>query len=668
MATRFSIEAVYRALDRMTAPQRKMERSNKRFTKALKTDFAKAQRSIANFGSSVKKHLVQGLKTAAIIGIGTLALGLGIASKQFVDFAQTITEAGARFKDVQIGSDAAKKTLEELRQAARDAGATTQFTAVESAEALDFFARAGFTSAEAMAILQDQIDLATVAGEDFARVADISSDLLGAFGLAVSNSAQKIENLKNLNNALGIATNMANVTIEDLFETLKTAAPIGTAAGENMNELIAITAALGNAGIKGSLGATALKNAYIRLAAPTKKVNEALWDIGLSTKDFIDKSGKMKSMVDIMKLLGERTKDLGQAEQLRIFAEIFGKRAVAGALNISKSLNEINTIFNELEGDKKIKDIADEIRKGLGLRIKILISSLLELGFKFIEAFEKNGAGAIEFLTKAIQSFDPKPIIKGIKTTVSIFIKFFKAIKPFKPFIMGIIIAFAAYKAVMLIAAAAQMLFNFALSANPIGIVIILVGLLIGVIILLVKNFDKVKAAVIAFSKAALEWLINVGKKTLEIFDKIKGVAALIAPPFIFFIEILRSIIEHWDEIKKAFSEGGIIGGIMAIGKAVLSGLLSPVQSLLELLAKIPGLEELALGGAQKIAQLREGLFEGEGETTAPISPSERSTLIREERTEKGELIINDKTNRAEVKKDFKTNKINLKITKSGAF
>ena len=126
----------------------------------------------------------------------------------------------------------------------------------------------------------------TVAEADFNRTADISSDLLGALGKNADDSATKIQNLKDINRALGITANSANVDLEDLFETLKVAGPIATAAGEGMHELFAITGALGGAGIKGSMGATALKNAYIRLAAPTTKVSEALEKLKLSQKDF----------------------------------------------------------------------------------------------------------------------------------------------------------------------------------------------------------------------------------------------------------------------------------------------------------------------------------------------------------------------------------------------
>ena len=55
MASRFSIEAVFRAIDKMTGPIKKMTIQNKKFTRAIKRDFTKAQRSVQNFGRNLIK-------------------------------------------------------------------------------------------------------------------------------------------------------------------------------------------------------------------------------------------------------------------------------------------------------------------------------------------------------------------------------------------------------------------------------------------------------------------------------------------------------------------------------------------------------------------------------------------------------------------------------------
>ena len=85
----------------------------------------------------------------------------------------------------------------------------------------------------------------------------------------------------------------------------------------------------------------------------------------------------------------------------------------------------------------------------------------------------------------------------------------------------------------------------------------------------------------------------------------LEGIGSLIAGPL---INIVTSFIKHWDSVKTAFTEGGILAGIKRIGFVIIDAMLKPIQALLELLAKIPKLGYLAERGAEKIKALRESL------------------------------------------------------------
>jgi len=301
-----------------------------------------------------------------------------------------------------------------------------------------------------------------------------------------------------------------------------------------MHELFAITGALGGAGIKGSMGATALKNAYIRLAAPTDKVTAALDRLGLSQKDFVTADGDMKSMVNIMKQLGDASGNLGNAEQLGIFSEIFGKNAVAGAVNLSKSLSEVEFIMAKLESATALKDLADEIRKGLGMQIEILKSGLLELGFQFVEAFEKDGRGALQSLIDTVQNMDIKPLIEFSKVILSVF----KFIAKNGRLLISLALGIKAVAIAMGVLTIATQFFGLALKATPIGMIITAVFLFGTALGLLWTHAEQVTAAVakmgewfkwlggkiaeiailvavkfVGALKAGLEWIFNIGQK-----------------------------------------------------------------------------------------------------------------------------------------------------------
>ena len=177
MASRFSIEAVFSAIDKMTGPVNRMTGSTTKFSKSVRRDFAKAQRSVERFNRSVGQKMVNALKLGVTASLAGLALGLGIATREYIKFDDAIFGATARFKAAEKPGTNMAKVMENLRKAARKVGAETQFTATQASKGLDKFALAGFNSQEAILALRSQVDLATVTGEDFMRVTDISSDL-----------------------------------------------------------------------------------------------------------------------------------------------------------------------------------------------------------------------------------------------------------------------------------------------------------------------------------------------------------------------------------------------------------------------------------------------------------------------------------------------------------
>ncbi|MCK4499838.1 phage tail tape measure protein, partial [Candidatus Babeliales bacterium] len=413
------VSTAFKAQDRVTKSFGNMSKGADKFGRKASMAFRKASRSGRDFQSVTKGILAAG---AVQRGLGLVEQGIGSVVRQFIDFDQATTGAAVRFKDIGPGAKNFAEQLKLIKDRARLAGAETEFTAAQAGAGLDFLARAGFKSAEAMGSLNSMIALSTATGEDFAQVADFSSDLLGAFGLAVDDTGQKIKNLNHLNDVLVKTANSANVTVEDMFETMKVGAPIAVKFGASLEDVAAMTALMGNMGIKGSLGATAIKNIFTRLAAPTKEVTKALGKLGLTQQDLIDKNGKFKDISNTMELIGDRIKDLPQAKQLGVLSGIFGARALAGGANIVDAISNIKEFTKILKESKGTAEATAEIlRKTLGNRLKTLGSAATEAGFKFLSAFDKNGKDAITRLTNAVRQFDMTPIIESAEKILKVF-------------------------------------------------------------------------------------------------------------------------------------------------------------------------------------------------------------------------------------------------------
>ncbi len=526
MAIERIVNSKFTANDKITKRFGIMSRAAARFGRTADRSFRRASRSASRF-QSITKGVVAGIGITK--GLGLLQQGLSSVTTGFIEFEKAARGATVRFKDIGPDAQDFNKQMKLIRASARDAGATTEFTAAQAAEALDFLARAGFKSTEAMGSLRSMINLSTATGEDFAQVADMSSDLLGAFGLNVDDTAQKIKNLNRINDVLVKTANSANVTVEAMFETMKDAAPIGRKLGIELEEVAAFTAIMGNAGIKGSKAGTALKNAFLNLSTQSPKVTKMLDKIGVRIDDG---TGNMRKFTDILEDVGKNIKKLGTLDQSKVLDTLFGKRAIAGASNLIDSIAEVKKFEQTLrDAGGTSKKTADIMRQSLDARLKSLTSAATEFGFKILEAFEKRGAAGITSLTEAIRAFDPKPIVDFLEFIIS-GVKF---IFEWRTAILTVIGVFFGLKAVLAVITLAMGIFNVVAALNPISLIVIAVS------------------ALIAGFVALVVWIDDV----VKFFGKMPIAIKLILSPILILISAIKFIVDNFGAIAKFFGFGG---------------------------------------------------------------------------------------------------------------
>lgn len=530
----FSVSTILKGRDQLSKSFNSSSRAAVLFGEKSSKAFKKASRSGLEFKSVFKGILAAG---AVQKGLGAVTAGVRSAVSEFIQFDDAIVAAGARFKDMIIGSKEYNKQLQAIKKSARAAAQTSPFSPAETAKGLDFLAKAGFKSTVAMGILTSQINLALATGEDFATATDKSSDLLGAFGLATENVAQKIKNVNRLNDVLAKTSNSTNVTLEDMFETMKTIGPIASGIFKGgVEEVAALTGVLGNSGIKGTVAMTALKSAYLNLVKPVGAAKKFLDAHNISIDDG---TGKARRITDVMEDLGGALSKVGSVEQGRVLKEIFGKIGIAGAKNLVDNIKNIKTLNKELNNAAGFNQkVADVMKRSLGNQVKSLQSALFELTFKGFTAFEREGKSSIETLTKAINEFDVKPIIDGLKTTVNVISQIFQFANALLPVLKPIAAFWVTYRTLLITTAAAQWAMNAAaLVMASTAFVQTLGNIAVGYRTVTVSIFS-LKGAMIA---------LNVIMTANPIGLIIVGVVALGAAVF--------AVIKYWDEIIEGISK-----------------------------------------------------------------------------------------------------------------
>jgi len=500
----YAVATAFTARDRITGAFRAMGRGAGVFENKATKSF----RNVGRAGSRVG-DIIKGIIGAQLItrGIGALTQGLRTVTTEFISFDQAITSASSKFKDLDLATEAGQKTLKALGRTARDVGSVTQFTAGQAAEGLDFLAMAGFNVEQAMISLAPTVDLATVGQLDLGRATDIASDSLGAFGLMTENTADLQKNFTRLNDVMALTMSRTNTNMEDMFESIKKGAPAFTAAGQSMESFNTLLGVMANSGVKGSESGTVLRNMMIRLSKPTGAAQKAIEQLGINTQDA---QGNFRDIVDILGDFEVGLKGMGTAQRTAALSTIYGGRAVTGVnILLGEGTDKLRAFRNELlNAGGASKNMADIIRQSLQNRLAALRSATIEVGFKFVEAFEKKGGAAIDALTEAVRNFDVEKVLNFAKKAVELF-------KQWKPVIFGIVAGFIAYNAAVKImialnaiktffglvkaiqaAAAAQGIFNVIMAANPIGAIALAVAGLVALLVMLeskFKIFTKIK-------------------------------------------------------------------------------------------------------------------------------------------------------------------------------
>lgn len=564
MASRYSIEAVFRAIDKFTSPLSKMTRSTRTFSGALRRDFARAQRTVSRLGQNIKRY--------AWLGIAAGAAGATLAVKKFIDEASKIENVEAAFQPLVGGVENARAIVDKLNETA----ATTPFQ------------------------------------------------------------------LENLSAATKVLLGFGAATQDNIIPVLRM---LGDTAGGNSEKLNSIALAYGKIQAKGR--------------ASMKEINQLI-NAGIPIL------GELKEITGLSGLELEKMIRSG-----KLSADIIDKAFLKMTSEGGKFYKGMEIASATLSGKiSTLKDNIDLTAAKIGSTLLPIIKPLTDKAIKFTAVIRKWINENKELIQQKLESFF-KTLFNVIKTGINVISTIIKTLKPFAPIIFSIIGAFIVYKTVLLAAAVVQAIMNAVMMANPIGIIIIAIGVLIGLIVMIVQHWKDIIAVlkkawdnIVKVAKAIWDHLVKAFKGASEWVSKTGQKFTFFLGPIGFVISALIEVGKQWDNISAKFKAGDILGGILAIGGALLSGLLAPIQGFLELISKIPGLGDLARGGAQKIAELRAGLTGG----TAPVTPAERSATIREERTSSGELVIRDETGRAEMQKQKGKPGYRMKLQTTGSF
>lgn len=285
---------------------------------------------ISAIASAAKNPVVQG---ASLIGA---SFGVAESVNSFQDFE-------AMMSQVKAISGATGQAFDDLTAKAQEMGATTKFTATESAEAFNYMAMAGWKPQQMIDGISGIMSLAAASGEDLGTTSDIVTDALTAFGLQAGDAGHFAD-------VLAQASANANTNVSMLGESFKYVAPVAGAMNYSVEDTSLALGLMANASIKGSMAGTALKTSLANMAAPTDSMAAAMDKYGIS---LTDSEGNMKSLRGVIDNLRGSLGGLSETEQTAAASTIFGKEAMAGMLAIINASEEDYNKLSTAIGNSK---------------------------------------------------------------------------------------------------------------------------------------------------------------------------------------------------------------------------------------------------------------------------------------------------------------------------
>jgi len=511
VAGRFSVEAVFKAVDRVTAPVTRMQNRVGKFSRGMEKNFRKLNRLTNSFARGMKKAAAVTALSFAVIG-GAMANVVGAGS----DFEQAIVNVGA----VSLKS---RDQIAELEKQALDLGRSTKFTATQAANAMEVLARAGFNSQEILAATPAVLSAAAASGLEIAEVANHVSNVLKGMGLETTEAARVAD-------VLALASARTNSSIGSLGESMKNVASTAKQLGVPLESAVAAVALLQDVGLDASVAGSALNTMLTKMAAPTDSIAKKMKKFGVSFKDA---KGDMLPFQDVIEQLNVASKKAGgNFDKVAFLAELVGLRGQKAAANLADlfEAGKLQNLTAELDG---ALGKAQEMAK---LRMNTFQGSMLLLG-SAVDAVKvklfglESGPlkGAVDKLTEWV-SANEDLIASRVGGFLTMIIDNFALIVTWAKRIAIGFAAFAAFSIVLKTMIAVMTLFNLVMAANPITLIVLAVIALIAGFVALVVWIDDVVAG----------------------FDKLPGIVKFALTPIYLLIKAIKFLKDN----------AGVIGGI----------------------------------------------------------------------------------------------------------
>ncbi|MFC4034536.1 phage tail tape measure protein [Streptomyces polygonati] len=266
-------------------------------------------------GSSEKS--LKGARTASLLLVA--ALGLAVYASSKFETAMSGVKAATQSSGAELAS---------LRQAAIDAGASTQYSATQAAQAETELAKAGVSTADILGgALRGTLSLAAAGEMDVADSAVVAAKAMNSFGLTGKDMA-------HIADVIAAAAGKSATDVHGMSLAFAQSSLLAHQTGLTLEQAAGSLALFAQNGLVGSDAGTSLKTMLMRLTPQSQQARDVMDKLGFSA---YDASGRFIGWSATAQALQNSLKDLTPEARNSALGIIFGSDAIRAATIVSQA-------------------------------------------------------------------------------------------------------------------------------------------------------------------------------------------------------------------------------------------------------------------------------------------------------------------------------------------
>ena len=215
-------------------------------------------------------------------------------------------------------------------------------SATDAATAINLLTRSGFDLDDALTATRGALLLTAASGDTLETSVKEVDRILDAFNLTAADSVRVADAI-----ASGLKFTQGNAA--EFAQALGTLAPAADSLGLSLEATNTLVLQLSESGLSATQASGSLRQAFLKLAAGGKGVDEGLASIGLNMSDLRDELGRLRP--DAFVILAEALQGLNRETQLQILTQIFSRRAALGVIRI---------VEQQRDGYERMAEVARE--------------------------------------------------------------------------------------------------------------------------------------------------------------------------------------------------------------------------------------------------------------------------------------------------------------------